>query len=404
MHTLDLLPPRDEPATARVRFTGQRNAFTRMMIRGALLQAVTLGIYRFWLATDMRRYLWANTEIDGDSLDYTGTAIELLLGFLIALAILTPIYVLFAIGSLEFGIYSQLASSAAFIALTGFGQYAFYRARRYRLSRTVYRGIRFHQDGSGWSYAARSLGWGILILLTLGLAYPFAQASLERYKMRHTLYGDLRATFAGTGTSLFVRGLPLWLAMFGPVILTALVFGLTAGWKQVLSDNVHDGIVAGSIGWIVLAAVPLYPVFQGMVWKWWLAGLRFGPISVATTLRKRQVYGAYLRYALLVILACCVAFMIAGAGGAVLFGLAGGHMNDITAQIGLGIAGIVAYVAFMLVVWVGYQVVLKLALWRTIADSVNLDGFAILATVKPQGEAGSAVGEGLADALGAGGF
>ena len=60
-----------------------------------------------------------------------------------------------------------------------FGQYACYRARRYRLTRTVFRGIRFHQSGSPWSYALRSLSWWIVTAMTLGLAYPGAQASLE---------------------------------------------------------------------------------------------------------------------------------------------------------------------------------------------------------------------------------
>ncbi len=52
----------------------------------------TLGIYRFWLATDIRRFLWSNTELAGETFEYTGTARELLIGFLIALAILVPIY------------------------------------------------------------------------------------------------------------------------------------------------------------------------------------------------------------------------------------------------------------------------------------------------------------------------
>ena len=50
----------------QVRFLGQRRAYWRLLIRGALLLIVTLGIYRFWLTTDARRFLWANTEIDGD--------------------------------------------------------------------------------------------------------------------------------------------------------------------------------------------------------------------------------------------------------------------------------------------------------------------------------------------------
>ncbi len=57
------------------------------------------GIYRFWLATDIRRFLWSNTEVAGDGLEYIGTARELLLGFLIAIALLIPINGLFFLGA-----------------------------------------------------------------------------------------------------------------------------------------------------------------------------------------------------------------------------------------------------------------------------------------------------------------
>ena len=48
-----------------VRFLGQRRSYWRPLIRGTALLMVTLGIYRFWLATDVRRFLWSNTEIAG---------------------------------------------------------------------------------------------------------------------------------------------------------------------------------------------------------------------------------------------------------------------------------------------------------------------------------------------------
>ena len=86
------VPPAPPVAPSRpVRFTGEAGAFWRLLLRGALLLAVTLGIYRFWLATDVRRFLWSNTEIAGESLEYNGTAAELLIGFLIAIALLVPI-------------------------------------------------------------------------------------------------------------------------------------------------------------------------------------------------------------------------------------------------------------------------------------------------------------------------
>ena len=116
-----------------------------------------------YMAQYARRFLWANTEVGGDSLEYTGTAMELFLGFLMAVALLVPVYVLLFIGTLELGMVSRFSSPVAFLILTVFGQYAYYRARRYRLTRTVFRGIRFHQSGSPWSYALRSLLWWIAI-------------------------------------------------------------------------------------------------------------------------------------------------------------------------------------------------------------------------------------------------
>ena len=182
--------------------------------KGAMLEAVTLGIYRFWLYTDMRRFLWATTRVAGDTPDYTGTAAELLIGFLVALGILVPIYAaLFGLAlSLDLQLPSQVSAIIAFLVLAVFGQYAGYRARRYRLTRTVFRGLRFHQDGSGWLYALYAILWWILIVVSLGLAYPWAQANLQRYMMRHTSYGKLPGRFEGSGWRLFLRGLPLWLA------------------------------------------------------------------------------------------------------------------------------------------------------------------------------------------------
>jgi len=85
----------------KIAFTGERGDFFRLVRRGALLELVTAGFYRFWLSTDIRRSLWANTSIDGDTLEYTGTAKELLLGFLFALAILVPVYLIYFLIGIE---------------------------------------------------------------------------------------------------------------------------------------------------------------------------------------------------------------------------------------------------------------------------------------------------------------
>ncbi len=91
--------------------------YWRLNLRGALLLMVTLGIYRFWLTTDIRRFLWSNTVLAGETLEYTGTARELLIGFLFAIAVLVPINAALFSASLNLGLLGQLSSVIAFVLL-----------------------------------------------------------------------------------------------------------------------------------------------------------------------------------------------------------------------------------------------------------------------------------------------
>src|ERR1051326_2592349 len=192
----DVLAPAIVPPlpaqTSGVEFAPGRSEFRRLVMRGACLELVTLGFYRFWLATDMRRHLWSHTAVEGDAPEYTGTAKELLIGFLFALAILVPLYVVYFLIGIEAERLKAFASVPLGLFYYLFIQFAAYRARRYRLTRTVWRGVRFSMGGSGISYAWRVGLWTLLVSITLGLALPWRQAALERFKMRHTAYGSLQ--------------------------------------------------------------------------------------------------------------------------------------------------------------------------------------------------------------------
>ena len=98
MNQMTIVPP---PLPVAVSFSGDRGEFRRLVTRGAALELVTVGFYRFWLATDIRRHLWSNTHVDGDAAEYTGRGKELLIGFLFALAILVPVYLAYFLVSLE---------------------------------------------------------------------------------------------------------------------------------------------------------------------------------------------------------------------------------------------------------------------------------------------------------------
>ena len=391
-------------------FTGRAKAFRWVMLRGALLRLATLGIYRFWLTTETRRFLWANTEIGGDSFEYSGTARELVLGGLMMIALLAPAYALFWwFAGTEFGAAARLSSAGALVFLGLLGGYASYRARRYRLTRTAFRGIRFHQSGSAFAYALRSLLWGVLTALTLGLAYPWARASLERYKLAHTHYGSWEAKFAGSGTQLFCRGIGLWLILMAVAVTFVVAVGqfvdpdaLTRAGHGATDDKAAFAAVQVmliGLGLMLLAGIG-YPLLQAIVMRWWLEGLRIGPLAVATTLRKRSIVGAYMRcflYAALLLIAGSIAVGLTVDSASDL------KLSDDVDQLAMTGVGVVAYLVAVLSLWVLHQTTVKLRIWRLAVDSISIAGFEAITNVRADTRRpGSAMGEGFADALHAG--
>lgn len=413
----------DDAAIGGVRFLGRRRDYWRLLVRGAGLLILTLGLYRFWLATDIRRFLWSNSEIDGETLEYAGTPLELLIGFLAAIALLVPIYAAFFVAALDLGVLGRLSGLAAVAALGLLGQYAVYRARRYRLTRTIFRGLRFHQEGSAWGYAFRAAAWWIATVATIGLAYPFQLASLERYKMRHTFYGDLAGRFEGAGWRLLLKGLPMWLLVVGPLVLAAFAALDTVDWRA-LDDAVNGGggdlmgrIEGGNPGFggaivfallmagaSVTAAALLYPAFQAVCLRWWSSGLRFGPITLRSKLRIRQIYAAYLRFLWYAILFGLAVALLAIPVVAIVAALAGGDRPSTAAAIAATAIMLAGYAVTALGYSTIYRATVLLSLWQLGMESLQVSGLAALDTVKAGGRPSSALGEGLADALHMGGL
>jgi uncharacterized membrane protein YjgN (DUF898 family) len=163
--------------------------------------------------------------------------------------------------------------------------------------------------------------------------------------------------------------------------------------------------IGGVVG-SVLAAILLYPVFQAIVYRWWLSGLRFGGITVTSRLRIGQVYLIYLRYIGLVWLFMTGASIGIGILASAIFAvLSAVHIsgNQIPGRelIGAGV-GVLLYAAFALGLSVMHQVLITFGLWRAAAQSAEISDAPILDTVEAKAGLSSALGEGLVDALGFG--
>ena len=376
MNQMAVVPP---ALPGSVSFSGKRGDFRALVTRGALLELVTVGFYRFWLTTDIRRHLWSDTAVDDDAFEYTGRGKELLVGFLFALAIIVPVYLAYFLISVEAARFKAFASFPLLAFFYLFGQFAIYRARRYRLTRTVWRGVRFWMTGSGWAYAAYAALWGVLVGLTLGLMLPWREAALERYKMRHTYYGDLQGSFEGRGWDFFKCGWWLWL--LAPIALY--VFPL---------------------------APFVYAAFKAVEWRWWLSGMRFGGVRLESTLPRGALIGLYWKViGWIVLLALAFVVYLAICAGLVA-SMSAAPLNQFFApqvflkSIPLLVLAGIGYLAFALAINVVIRIYLLRDLWVRVLVSTNVHGMEAAANVSAKGELASALGEGIADGLDVAGF
>ncbi|PLS19991.1 DUF898 family protein [Neptunicoccus cionae] len=206
--------PTDPPM--QVDYRGTQGPLFRLGLKTALLTLVTLGLYRFWAKTRVRKYFWSATAPGGDPMEYTGNGLEKLLGFLIAVAFLAVYLGLFQLllmfaglsllsgsGSGQDTALQIAASQATLVAVFPFIFYAQYRARRYILSRTRWRGVRFGVEPAAWGYVWRATGHWILTILSLGLLLPRQTFLLEKYKIDRTWYGNARFEQHGRWQSLY---------------------------------------------------------------------------------------------------------------------------------------------------------------------------------------------------------
>ncbi len=414
---LPQLPPLPEPAdsadnASRVQFTEKGGDFLRLIIRGAWLQFFTFGFYRFWLNTDIRRHFWSHTLVDGDGAEYTGTARELLIGFLFALAILAPVYLLYFLVGLAAEEAKAFGSVPLGLFLVLFGQFAIYRARRYRLTRTVWRGVRFWMTGSGWNYAFRSFGWLILVALTLGLLHPWRAVAMERYKMRHTFYGNINGSFDARAWDFFKRGVWLWLLALLPFVFFAAVAAGMGDVRNASPTRVAAAFSTASIGFLIWPV--LWPFYRAIEWRWWASGVRLGEARLASSIRAGQFFGFYAKFLFAVLLfAICLSLVLGLLIGMMELIARGFFDVNLTSKLSdfaaaypyTSVAGIlVVYLFIGLSFGVVQRYYLLFKYWDMICDSFTVTGIHTLDGAKVEGSLAGSLGEGLADGLDVGGF
>jgi uncharacterized membrane protein YjgN (DUF898 family) len=230
-----------------------------------LFRILTLGIYNFWAKTEIRRRIWSAVRLDGEPLAYTGTGKELFLGFLLVLGIvflpttLISIAVIYFFGpqSPAVPLY-QLVLYLFFFFLTGV---AIYRAQRYRLSRTNWRGIRGSLVGSDRAYSWLYCWTAMLIPMTLGWIMPWRSTALQEVLTKDTRFGDRPFHFKADAGPLYAPFAVFWVGAAIIIIGAALVMtGAIAGLTGLAELTPVDPNAPPDIGKLVAVMAIIYGV------------------------------------------------------------------------------------------------------------------------------------------------
>ena len=238
-------------------FEGTWREFAPIAFTNLLLTIVTLGIYRFWATARERRYLWSRSRFIDERLEWSGTGMELFIGFLLVMALfLLPFFLITQVaqammlrGQEAIGLTISVLS---FLFIFYLGGVARFRALRYRLSRTRWHGIRGGSDDQGWLFGLSymwktTVGW-----LPAGLLIPWSMVSLWNERWSKMSFGPFAFDADADAGPVFPRFLLFYLS---PLII--FLAAIPVAFAGIASD--FDSVEPGA--GVVLAIFAFILVF-----------------------------------------------------------------------------------------------------------------------------------------------
>ncbi len=385
----------------KIDYAGRGGPLFRLALKTGVLTVLTLGIYRFWMKTRMRRYYWSSIRPGGMPLEFTGQPTEMLIGFLVAVVVLS-----FYIGVvnlvlmfLSFSMF-QADAPAYFLSFLGLAPMIFfaqYRSRRYILARTRWRGIRFGQEPGVKGYVWRAALWWTLALASLGVLWPLKTFALEKYRTDRTWWGSEKFTQHGSVWSLMRSMVNVYIAV--ALIVVGTVIGVETedpAWALMA--------VMGAL-WLPLGlAYWRADSFRRLMERRSLggAGFRCRP-------RAGRILGIYIGGGLAI--TALVTALLIGFGFVLAIGLSIAETGVIEAGVedladladipawAVAFIGIAAYFSVFLFWGVLKEVFLTLPVARHLAETTEIVNAEALAEVRQRARDEFAEAEGFADAL-----
>lgn len=305
-------PDSTRPLTAQpaqelaLEFRGSSWEYFRIWIVNLCLTLLTLGIFSAWAKVRKKRYLYANTTLDGTPFQYLAQPVPILKGRLIAAAG----FLLYYLSRNLFTFLLPWVLGAALIA----APWVIARSSAFRARYSAFRNLTFHFD-AGYPATLKTLyAWGLIPALAVGIIlsrdgkpwilaiaslifgiyFPFWLCRLKKFIIDHMQFGGRPGVFSATGGQFFGIYFRAFLLMVGlsfPVgIFTVL---LAAGTPESVRYIGYFGPIWGYANYAIFYAF-VRARSTNLAWN----GIRVGPLRFRATMRARDLLALYLTNAL----------------------------------------------------------------------------------------------------------
>lgn len=378
----DALQPTAPPALVY----RNRPGLPGLVLKNLLLNVVTLWIYRFWAKTRWRRHIWSNVSLLGDPVEYTGTGPEMFKGFLVALAFLAPFFIVFGVWEAMVaggGIGLWVEKIVYFAVLYSLFVAASFYARRYRLSRTRWRGVALALDAKFGDYFKFHLRTQTLNALTLFILAPRASMAIEAWLVSRTRLGAAHFACTPDWRPLMPRYLVFVVASIAAGTLVpggvSTILDLGVPDLGLPSNHLGKGILAASIAFVA------YVAYRVAMFRATTAGTKLGDAGFASDARAAPIT-TYVIVGIAALLAI-LAFFVWGLLIPVIYGLV--FLFELVMFV------IVIVAAFILIreAWIAPWIV------DHIVNSVTISNPEALTAIAAGTEDALTRGEGLADSF-----
>lgn len=293
-------------ATAQVHFHGTSGEYFRIWIVNIALTIVTLGIYSAWAKVRKLRYLYNNTELDGARFEYHAKPVAILIGRLIAVALLAIYWTA--------SYYSPAAGMTVVLAIMLLVPVLVVRSRIFQMRNTSYRQIRFgFEKNYKGAFSAYYLG-ALLTVITLGFGAPQAAYMRHKFGIDNSAFGQTHFQFNGTSGKFFsIFYTALGLLILGLIVFIFVLIPLSPLLPDLFGDGTPEstpGVLAQLIvsapTFLIYTAVAVYGLvrLRNYVWN----NTTLSGHSFVSTMSVRTMFWLYVTNIVAII--CTIGLLI----------------------------------------------------------------------------------------------